>query len=117
VNSVVLIVLRGLAGGALVVLFALLAEVLSPKAFAGLFSAAPSVAFASLALTIGFENVAKARTEATGMVLGGIGMVASCVFATVAIPRLKAVWGSLAAWVTWAMISLGLYWAVFIGAR
>jgi hypothetical protein len=117
VNAVVLIVLRGLAGGALVVLFALLAETLLSKAFAGLFSAAPSVAFASLALTVGFESVAKAQTEATGMVLGGIGMVASCAFAAVAIPRLKAIWGSLVAWVTWAMISLGLYWAVFVGAR
>ena len=44
--------LRGLAGGALVVVFALIGEVVTPKAFSGLFSAAPSVAFASLAITI-----------------------------------------------------------------
>ena len=48
-NEVLLLVARGLAGGALVAAFSLRAEVLSPKAFSGLFSSVPSVAFASLA--------------------------------------------------------------------
>jgi hypothetical protein len=36
-----------MAGGALVVAFALLSETLKPKRFAGLFSAAPAVALAA----------------------------------------------------------------------
>jgi len=42
----VILVIKGLAGGGLVVTFALLSEGLSPKRFAGLFSAAPAVALA-----------------------------------------------------------------------
>lgn len=116
-GNIALIAMRALAGGTLVVVFALIAEVLTPKAFSGLFSAAPSVAFASLSLTIGFEGVAKARLETVGMVIGGIGMVAACVVATVSIPRIAALWGSLAAWIAWMSISIGLYWAVFVGSR
>src|ERR1041385_1352818 len=92
---------RALAGGTLVVVFALIAEVLSPKAFAGLFAAAPSVALASLAITTATETAAKAREAATGMTVGGVAMAGSCVVAVAAIPRLKALWGSAAAWVAW----------------
>lgn len=109
--------LRALAGGALVVVFALVGEVLSPKAFAGLFSSAPSVAIASLAITAGFESVDKARQSSVGMVPGAIGMAACCVVAVVAIPRLRALWGSAVAWLAWGVVGLGIYWAVFIGAR
>jgi hypothetical protein len=109
--------LRALAGGTLVVVFSLIGEGARPKAFSGLFSAAPSVATASLAITLGFESLAKARQDAIGMVIGGLGMSACCVVASAAIPRLRAVWGSLAAWVAWGVVALGLYWAVFVGAR
>jgi hypothetical protein len=106
-----------MAGGTLVVVFALISEALKPKAFAGLFSAAPSVALASLAVTVVFEGVNRARTDSVGMVVGGIGMSACCVLAAVAIPRTRAVWGSAIAWTGWAAVSLGLYWAAFVGAR
>jgi uncharacterized membrane protein (GlpM family) len=42
------LILKGLAGGTFVVAFALLGSVVKPKRLAGLFSAAPSVAIASL---------------------------------------------------------------------
>ena len=109
--------LRGLAGGMLVVAFALIAEVVDPKAFAGLFAAAPSVAIASLAITVISESATDARQSAIGMVVGGIGMAACCVAAVGAIPRLKALWGSVVASAGWAVVALGLYWAVFIGAH
>jgi hypothetical protein len=112
-----ILVMRGLAGGTLVVVLALIGEVVRPKAFAGLFSAAPSVALASLAVTLVFEDVARARQDSIGMVVGGIGMSACCVVAAVAIPRVRAAWGSLVAWVGWSAVAFGLYWAVFIGAR
>jgi hypothetical protein len=109
--------LRGLAGGGLVVVFALIGEIVRPKAFSGLFSSAPSVAVASLAITAGFETVGKARQAAIGMVIGGLGMAACCVAAAAVIPRAKALVGSLAAWVSWGLVALGLYWAVFVDAR
>lgn len=116
-HEIGILALRGLAGGLLVVAFALIAEVVDPKAFAGLFAAAPSVAVASLAITVLTESASEARQSAVGMVVGGIGMAACCVAAVGAIPRLKALWGSVAAVAGWGLVALGLYWAVFIGAR
>jgi hypothetical protein len=116
-DDVGLLALRALAGGALVVIFALIAEVVTPKAFSGLFSAAPSVAVASLAITIVAESSGKARQASTGMVIGAVAMVVCCVLAVVVIPRIGSLWGSLTAWLGWAAIDLGLYWAVFIGAH
>jgi Protein of unknown function (DUF3147) len=117
VSDIGVLAVRGLAGGALVVVFALIGEVVTPKAFSGLFSAAPSVAVASLAITIVAENPVKARQASTGMVVGGVAMVVCCVLAAAAIPRIGSLRGSLAAWVGWAGLDLGLYWAVFIGAH
>ena len=48
---------RFLVGGIVVSAFATLGDVLKPKSFAGLFGAAPSVALATLALTIVKEGV------------------------------------------------------------
>jgi hypothetical protein len=50
------LILRFLIGGTLVSAFALIGDLLRPKSFAGLFGAAPSVALASLALTIETEG-------------------------------------------------------------
>jgi hypothetical protein len=112
-----ILALRGLFGGLLVVAFALISEVVKPKAFAGLFAAAPSVAIASLAITVISEGTHKARQSSIGMVVGGIGMAACCVLAVTAIPRLGALWGSVVAGAGWCALSFGIYWAVFIGAR
>jgi hypothetical protein len=117
VAEVGVLALRGLIGGALVVVFALIGEVVSPKAFSGLFSTAPSVAVASLTVTIVAENQFTAREASTGMVVGAVAMGVCCVIATVAIPRMHALRGTLAAWLGWAAVDLGLYWAVFTGAR
>jgi hypothetical protein len=52
VHDATVIGLKAIAGGVLVVLFALLGEGLRPKWFAGLFAAAHSVALASLLVTV-----------------------------------------------------------------
>src|SRR5947209_5197272 len=107
--DIAVLALRGLAGGTLVVVFALIGEVVAPKAFSGLFSSAPSVAVASLAITIMSENAATARQDSIGMVVGALGMTACCVLAAAAIPRVHALAGSLLAWAGWATITFGLY--------
>jgi hypothetical protein len=116
-EDVAILALRGLAGGSLVVVFALVSEVIKPKAFAGLFASAPSVAVASLAITTIVDGAGKAGQASTGMVVGGVAMAACCVIAVGAIPRLRALRGSLVAVAGWGVTSLGLYWAVFIGAH
>ena len=45
-------IVRFLIGGIVVSLFATLGDVLRPKSFAGLFGAAPSIALATIGLTI-----------------------------------------------------------------
>ena len=63
-------VLRFLTGGFIVSAFAVVANVLRPTGFAGLFSAAPSVALATLTLTISSDGRTYAATEARSMIVG-----------------------------------------------
>ena len=60
--------LRFVIGGAFVSLFALSGDILRPKSFAGLFGAAPSVALATLALTIGARGADYAAIETRSMI-------------------------------------------------
>jgi uncharacterized membrane protein (GlpM family) len=65
------LLLRALIGGVVVSAFAVVGDLLRPKRFAGLFGAAPSVALATLALTIVSDGKNYAATEARSM-LGGV---------------------------------------------
>lgn len=75
------ILLRFLIGGTVVSGFALLGDLFKPKSFAGLFGAAPSVALATLGLTIASEGAEYAATEARSMMAAAIAFFAyaSCV--------------------------------------
>jgi hypothetical protein len=64
------IIFRFLVGGTIVSFFAVLGDVLKPKRFAGLFGAAPSVALATLGLTILANGKVYAATEARSMMAG-----------------------------------------------
>ncbi len=85
-HEVLILAVKGLAGGLLVVAFALLSQGLSPKRFAGLFSAAPAVAIAGLSVVLLDKGVHDAHENATGMIAGGVGMVA---YATLVAPLLR----------------------------
>jgi len=61
---------RFLVGGLFVSAFAILGTVFQPRSFAGLFGAAPSVALATLALTIATDGSHYAAIEARSMLLG-----------------------------------------------
>jgi len=74
------ILLRFLIGGTVVSLFAMLGDVFRPKSFAGLFGAAPSIALATLGLTIASKGKAYAGIEARSMILGAL---AFCIYAIV----------------------------------
>jgi uncharacterized membrane protein (GlpM family) len=93
-HDVLILLAKGLAGGLLVVAFALLSQGLSPKRFAGLFSAAPAVALAGLAVVLLDKGAHDAHQNAAGMIAGGAGMVA---YAAAAVPLLRRMRASLAA--------------------
>jgi hypothetical protein len=71
-------IIRFLIGGLVVSAFAALGEVFHPKSFAGLFGAAPLIALATLALTIGVSGKAYASVEARSMIFGSAGF---CLYA------------------------------------
>jgi len=108
VHEILLLAIKGLVGGALVVAFALLSEGLSPKRFAGLFSAAPAVALAGLTVVLLDKGAHEAHQNATGMIAGGAGMVA---YAAAAVPLLRRRRASIAsalalsAWFTVAALA------------
>ena len=72
--------LRFLIGGAVVSAFAVLGDLFKPKSFAGIFGAAPSVALATLVLTVSTEGTSYVATEARSMVAGAVAffIYASC---------------------------------------
>jgi hypothetical protein len=69
------LLVRFLIGGTVVSLFALLGDVVRPKSFAGIFAAAPSVALATLALTVSAEGASYAATEARSMIVGAVALL------------------------------------------
>lgn len=66
------LIARFLIGGVIVSFFAVLAEMFRPKSFAGLFGAAPSIALATLGITISTHGKAYAAVEARSMIFGAI---------------------------------------------
>lgn len=102
--------IRVVAGGALVVAFAMLGDMLKPKMFAGLFGAAPSVATASLLVSGLAMGASKDEKYATGMIAGAIGLVAYSAAAALAVKHLGAVTGSIVAWVAWLVPAAAVYW-------
>lgn len=105
-HNILTLAAKGLCGGLLVVAFALLSEGLSPKRFAGLFGAAPSVAIAGLSITLIAQGVPDAHKDTIGMIAGGIGMTA---YAAAVVPLLRrwgakrAASGALTAWIAAAI--------------
>ena len=66
------LLIRFLVGGAVVSAFAMIGELFRPKSFAGLFGAAPSVALATIGLTIAANGKGYASIEGRSMIAGAI---------------------------------------------
>jgi hypothetical protein len=106
------IVLKACAGGLFVVAFALLAEAVQPKRLAGIFAAAPSVALASLILTVVFKGSHDASLAARGMIGGAVAFTAYTIVDVPALGRLGALRGSAAALVMWLAVAAAVTFAV-----
>ena len=68
--------LRFVAGGVAVSAFAALADTLRPKSFAGLFGAAPSIAVATLLITLSQKGPQFAAIEGRSMIVGAFALAA-----------------------------------------
>ena len=69
------VIVRFCIGGLAVSAFSLLSDLFKPKTFAGLFGAAPSIALATLGLTVVKQGKQYAATEAHAMVLGAMALL------------------------------------------
>jgi len=99
------VVVKALAGGLLVLAFAALAQILTPKRFAGIFAAAPSVALASMIVTIAFSGDHDLPAAAAGMAVGAVAFVLYCLAAVPLVRRFGAWKGSAGALVVWGVVS------------
>ena len=108
-KDILLLAIRVVAGGALVVVFSMLGDMLKPKMFAGLFGAAPSVATASLLVSGLAMGASKDAQYATGMIAGAVGLVGYSLAAAFAVKHLGAVAGSIVAWVAWLVPAATIY--------
>ena len=108
------LLIRFLIGGLVISGFSLLGDLFKPKSFAGLFAGAPTIALATMALTLHKHGAAYLATDARSMIAGA---AAFCVYACACSfvlmhSKLKAfgattlllpVWGASAAalWALW----------------
>jgi len=106
------ILIRFLIGGAVVSAFAIVGDLLKPKSFAGLFGAAPSVALATLGLTVASEGASYAATEAHSMMAGAVAFFAyaSLVSWMMMHYKLKALMVTICSIPVWLVVALGLWY-------
>jgi uncharacterized membrane protein (GlpM family) len=109
------ILVRFLVGGAVVSVFALIGDLLKPKSFAGLFGAAPSVALATLGLTVASEGASYAATEARSMMAGAVAFFAYASFVSWFVMRYKfrALFVTICSIPLWVGVAFG-FWYVWI---
>jgi hypothetical protein len=103
--------IRFVVGGAVVAAFAVLGDCLTPKRFAGLFAAAPSVALATLALTYGSKGSGHAALEGRSMIVGALALIAysALVSRLLASRHWHPVAASVTAWAVWLAIAFGIW--------
>jgi uncharacterized protein DUF3147 len=105
------ILLRFIIGGTVVCIFSLLSDLFKPRRFAGLFGAAPSVALATIGLTVASQGKSYGATEARSMVGGAVALLvyASCVAYTVFRCKTSPLWTTISLLVVWFAISFGVW--------
>jgi len=110
------ILLRFVIGGIIVSAFAFIGGLFRPKSFAGLFGAAPSVALATLGLTVATRGASYAAREAHAMIAGAIALFAyaSCVSWIMMRYKLTALRVTISVIPVWFGVAFGL-WYLWLG--
>ena len=110
------ILTRFIIGGAIVSAFAIIGDVLKPKSFAGLFGAAPSVALATLAMTIASDGSSYAAVEGRSMMAGAIALFIYASIASHIMMRyeFRAILVTLCLIPVWLAVAGGVYYFVLV---
>jgi len=106
------LLVRFLIGGLVVSIFAVLGDLFKPKSFAGLFGAAPSIALATLGLTIAKEGASYTALEARSMIAGAVAFFVYASFVSWILMRYKppvSLTASLGI-LLWLATAGGLWW-------
>ena len=95
--------------------FAALGDALRPKSFAGLFGAAPSIALATLLITLSRKGAPFAATEGHSMIVGAFALAAYSWVVCVLLKKLllSSRTATMAALVVWFVFALGVSAALF----
>ena len=108
------IVIRFLIGGLVVSAFSVLGNLFQPKSFAGIFSAAPSVALATIFLTVVKSGRAYVAIEAHSMIVGAVAFILYA--SLVSRLLLRAKWSALlvtaSALCVWSACAFGFWLAL-----
>lgn len=106
------IAIRFIIGGLFVTAFAVIGDLLKPKSFAGIFGAAPSVALATLGLTIAKNGKNYAALEARSMIAGAGALFVYCVVVTWLLKRkhLRALPAAGSAIAAWLVVAFGSWY-------
>jgi hypothetical protein len=114
-SMIVELVIRFIVGGLVVSAFALISDILRPKTFAGIFSAAPSVALATLGLTLFLKGGAYAGVEGNAMMAGAAAMLVFSMLSGAALIRRtgNALAVASSAGAAWLVVAFVL-WGAFI---
>src|SRR5215471_17873593 len=108
------LIYRFIVGGAVVSFFAILGDALKPKRFAGLFGVAPSVALATLSLTVSANGKSIAATQARSMIAGAAAFfVYACLCSRLMKKhKLHATTATVSGLAAWLLCSIGAWWFV-----
>ena len=103
------IAIRCVFGGVSVVLFSLIGGIVVPKRLSGVFGGAPSVALASLTLTMIKRGGGPIPGLMDGMILGSMAFIAYVLAAKLLCARLSPAIAAFLAWTAWfAVAGMGL---------
>jgi uncharacterized membrane protein (GlpM family) len=108
-HDIVVVAIKAVLGGTIVTLFAVIGHVLRPKWFAGLFGAAPSVAIASLAVTVIDKGHHDASLAGLGMLFGAAAFVAYSACVRPLLARTHAVVATALCSAVWVLVAVGGY--------
>ena len=107
--------LRFIAGGIAVSAFAAFGDAVRPKSFAGLFGAAPSVALATILITLSQKGAPFAAVEGRSMIVGALALAAYSWTVCVLLKRfMMPSWAATsAAFLIWFAAAFGLTAVLF----
>ena len=109
------ILIRFLIGGSVVSIFSVLGDLFKPKSFAGVFAAAPTIALATMVLTLHKHGAQYLAMDARSMIGGSVAFCAyACVYSFVLMhSKLRALSAAALLLPVWCFTA-GVCWVVWL---